>query len=169
MAKRPAFQSDGHEKSVALLFNANAGGTSHVGLNLIGPIALVLPILKRSESITMQSGIDISRVGIETLPDDEARFPVRLFAGAKPANRGRQAHVSGHALPDIMKGIFRAPHVLAAAGDEISFPFCVILDRPRMSRLAYIGVRFEKTHRRVRPQLIAAQQFEDNNNSDDRP
>ncbi len=50
-----------------------------------------------------------------------------------------------------MKRILLSPHILAAAANEIGFPFSVIFDRPPMSRLAYVGVRFEKTERRIRP------------------
>src|SRR5262245_3378376 len=96
----------------------------------------------------MQGGIDIGRIGIQTLANDEAGFSVRLLADAEPANRGCQTDVSGHALPNIMKRVLRAPHVFAAAGDEIRLAVSEMLDRSGMDRLTYLGVVFEDTYRR---------------------
>src|SRR5262249_32414897 len=97
----------------------------------------------------MQGGVDISRIGIETLADDEAGFPVWLLADAEPANCGCQTKVSGHALPNIMKRGLRAPHVLAAASDEIGLTVRIIFGRTPMRRHSDIGLVFKLPQRYI--------------------
>src|SRR5262249_16267070 len=121
MAEGLAFRGDGHKESVALLFDPNTNGPGDVGLNLVGSLAARGAILNRCQTITVGGCIHISRVGIETLTDQQTRLAVRLLARAGPVDAGGQSNISRHALADEMKRVLRAPHIFAAAADEIGF------------------------------------------------
>src|SRR2546421_358702 len=148
MGERSAISRDRHEETVALLVDADSDGRGDVGLDLIGSLAAGRTVLKRSQAVPMNRRVHISRVGIETLTNHQASFAVRLFSGVRPANVGRKSDISRHAFPDEMKRILLSPHILAAAADEIGFPFCIVFDGAYLGGLANVAMRFEKTNRR---------------------
>src|SRR6266852_1330567 len=121
MVERLTLRGHGHKKSVALLVDPNTNGSGDVGLNLAGSLAAGRTILERGQAVAVDGCIHISGVGVETLADQQTRFAVRLFSGAGPADAGRQGNIPRHALPDEMKRVFLAPHILTAAGDQIRF------------------------------------------------
>ncbi len=94
MAERLALRGDGHEEAVALLVDANSSRPSGVGLDLVSPFAASGTVLKGGQAVAVEGGIHISRVGIETLTNQQTRFTVRLFPIVGPANAGRQRNIA---------------------------------------------------------------------------
>ncbi len=90
-----------------------------VRLDLVREVALGIAELQRREAVAVDGGVDVGRVGVEVLADDQARLAMRLLALADERDIGRERDVAADPLPRVMEGVAGRPHVGPAAGDGV--------------------------------------------------
>ena len=99
--------------------DAQAGRVGCRGLDLAGLGVRCFAVLEASQAVAVKNRVGVSRIGFESLPEDQAGFAVRVSIRADPADVRRESHIPGHLFPDKMKRVVGEPHVFAAAADEV--------------------------------------------------
>src|ERR1043166_8637641 len=107
---------DGHRKVFAALLDAQSRRCRNSGLDFINASAFALAILQRVQAITVQHGISISGIGIESLPNDEASLAMRVATRFGKCDVCSERNVAGNLFPNEMKRVVGEPHVFTAAG-----------------------------------------------------
>ena len=96
----------------------------------------------------MNDRISIGGIGLEALPNDQARFPMRVAALGRPSDVGRQAHIAGRLRVDVMERVVRKPHVLPTAGHGVGLGVRIVTGRTGLPHIANIPFCFERASRR---------------------
>ena len=91
------------------------------GLNLARHCSLLIPILQCNQPAAVQCDIYINRIRIEGLPKNQHCFLMRIAGGVGEVNVGGQFNVTRNLLPRKLKRVLHSPHVLATAGEHVSF------------------------------------------------
>ena len=134
----------------ASLHDPHAPGADHVSLDLVGVRALGLADLQRREAIAMHRDVDVGRVGVERLAEDQARLAMGIGAAPDERDVGLESQVALDLLPGEVEGILRDPHVLAAARDDVLPRRLVKFRRAGMKHLANVAMPLEDPHRGLR-------------------
>ncbi len=93
----------------------------------------------------MHRHVDIRRVGLQALANDQASLAVRVLARTDEGDVGSQSYVAAHLLPGEMKVVVSKPHVCSAAGDRIDTARRIIGCRPGVRDRADICLVREQT------------------------
>ena len=72
---------------------------------------------------------------------------MRLPAGADPAEVRGERDVARHLFPDKLKSVVGEPHVLPAAGNEVTLPRGIVFNRTGLAYGANVTVRLEQSER----------------------
>ena len=82
--------------------------------------------LERHEAVAVQDGADVRAVGLERRPNRPPDLSMRLDAPADKSGTRRKDEVPRHPLPDEVKIVVVAPHVLAGPGDLVALALRVV-------------------------------------------
>ena len=145
--QRLSFGGHGHGDVIALFFDSDPSRRGDIRLDFTRRTAGVLTVLKRREAITVDDGVGVRRVGLQTLANQQTRFAVGIAARADPANVRRERDLARHFFPDEMKCIVGEPHIFSSTGDEISLFRRIIFDRAGPEDVANVAVALERSER----------------------
>src|SRR6185295_12488535 len=84
----------GHGDILAALFNPQPPRPDHIRLNLPRHRSLCLAILERCQAISVQRCIGVSRVFIETLPNNQTRLAMRIATSPLKLNIGSEDSIA---------------------------------------------------------------------------
>src|SRR5688572_31000005 len=91
----------------------------------------------------MERRRDVRAAGLERRANAPAELPVRIDSFPDEACARRENEVARQALPDEMKVVAVAPHVLTGARDHIRLVLRVVRHGSRLSGTSDVGVRVE--------------------------
>ena len=144
-AERLTLGSDRDRDVVALLLDPHPPRSTDVRADLTSQAALCLAVLEGGEAVGVDHRIDVGRIGIKALTDQERGLTVRMAAGADKADVGCQRNVAFGALPDKMEGVGAEPHVFAATADCVCLGLGVVLQGAWFPDRTHVALGFEKS------------------------
>jgi hypothetical protein len=102
--------------------------------------AFFIASLYGREAVAMQRGVDVWRIGIQSLADHQDTFAMSFASSSEKSNIGCQSYIASYLFPNELKGVGGSPHILATSGDRVRACCRIVLDATGVKHRAYIGV-----------------------------
>ncbi len=106
---QPLSSVDVEANVLPLLLDEEPVRIREVRLDFVREAALGIPELQRRQAVAVDGGVNIGRIGVEVLADDQARLAMRLLALADEPDVGRERDVAADPLPRVVKRVARPP------------------------------------------------------------